>query len=260
MNKTNIVVLIAAFLFANSSAATAQVPAKAFIDVNGGAQPQSQTLDASASSPLYSETAIVNSAQGIDGGALFDISGGYRIRPAFAVGIGFSVFSKSGEGSFIASIPDPLIRNRRTTLPGSASGLKHREIGTHVMAVWLVPRFASPRFAKIDVAIFGGPSFFQLSQDVMTAAVPAGTQTVNVTSLREKGNALGGTVGINLNYMFAPRSGSAPASGSAPTSSSALRYGIGIFLRYAGASADLPSADNVRVGGFQAGGGLRLRF
>jgi hypothetical protein len=244
MNKTtSIAMLMAAFLLANSSTATAQEPGKAFVDVNGGAQPQSRTLDSSTSFPLFSETAIINAAQGIDGGGLFDISGGYHMRPAFAVGIGFSVFSKSGEGSFIALIPDPLVRNRPTTVPGSTSGLKHREIGTHLMAVWFLPLFD-----KIDATIFGGPSFFQLSQDVMTATVPAGTQTVNVTTQREKGNATGGNVGINLNYMIAPRSGSRPG------------YGVGIFLRYAGAWADLPSADNVGVGGFQAGGGLRLRF
>jgi hypothetical protein len=37
-------------------------------------------------------------------------------------------------------------------------------------------------------------------------------------------------------------------------------YGAGLFLRYAGASVDLPSANNVKVGGVQLGGGLRLRF
>lgn len=238
MNKTtSIAVLIAGLLLAASSSAIAQDSSKAFVDINGGAQTQSRSLQTSTSFPLYGETAIINAAQAIDGGGLFDISGGYRIMPALAVGVGFSVFSKSGDGSLLASIPDPLIRNRPATVPASTSGLNHREIGTHLMVVWFVPLFRN-----IDAAVFAGPSFFQLSQDVMTATVPAGTQTVNVATQRQKANATGGNVGVNFNYMFRPR------------------YGAGIFLRYAAASADLPSADNVDVGGFQAGGGLRLRF
>lgn len=237
MNKTtSMAVLLAGLLLAAGSPATAQ-ETKGFVDVNGGAQTQGRSLQTSTSFPLYGETAIINAAQDVDGGGLFDISGGYRIRPTIAVGLGFSVFSKSGDGSLIASLPDPLIRNRPANVSASGSGLKHSEVGTHLMVVWMVPLLD-----KIDATVFAGPSFFRVSQDVMTATVPAGTQTANVATQREKGNATGANVGINLNYMLTPR------------------YGLGIFLRYAGASADLPSAENIDVGGFQVGGGLRLRF
>jgi hypothetical protein len=238
MNKTtSTAVLIAWVLLANGANARAQDSSKVFIDVNIGAQTQSRTLDTSTSFPLYGETAVVNTAQGINGGPLFDFSGGYRVMPAFAVGVGFSVFSKSGDGSLIALIPDPFIRNRPATVSASTSGLTHRELATHVIAVWSVPVSR-----RMDATIFGGPSFFRLSQDVMTATVPAGTQNVSTSNESQKGNAVGGNVGVNFNYMFAPR------------------YGVGIVLRYAGASVDLPSAENVGVGGFQAGGGLRLKF
>jgi hypothetical protein len=38
------------------------------------------------------------------------------------------------------------------------------------------------------------------------------------------------------------------------------RYGVGAFIRYAGATVDLPSVSDLKVGGFQIGGGLRVRF
>ena len=38
------------------------------------------------------------------------------------------------------------------------------------------------------------------------------------------------------------------------------RFGVGVFVRYVAASVDLPSAAGVKVGGVQAGGGLRIRF
>jgi hypothetical protein len=33
-----------------------------------------------------------------------------------------------------------------------------------------------------------------------------------------------------------------------------------VFLRFAGAKVDLPSVEGLGVGGFQAGGGVRVRF
>jgi hypothetical protein len=240
MNKmTTVAALIAGFTLAGSSTASAQAPSPSsvFVDVNGGAQTQTQTLNTSTSFPLYGETAIINAAQAIDGGGLFDFGAGYRITRAFGIGVGFSFFSKTGEGNLAASIPDPLVLNRPRAVTASATGLKHREIGTHVMAVWFLPIDD-----KLDVTLFAGPSFIRLTQDVISGSVPAGTQTLNTANQTEKANATGANVGASVNYMFAPQ------------------YGIGIFLRYAGASTDLPSATDVKVGGFQVGGGLRLRF
>src|SRR5256712_5999463 len=73
-HKTKLAVLIAGLTLAGSSAATAQTPTTKpiFVDVNGGAQTQSRTLNTTTSFPLYGETAVINSAQGIDGGGLFD--------------------------------------------------------------------------------------------------------------------------------------------------------------------------------------------
>ena len=75
----------------------------------------------------------------------------------------------------------------------------------------------------------------------MTALVPAGTQTVNVTSESQQATAKGGNVGVNLNYLVRPN------------------YGAGVFIRYAGGTAKL-AAGSAKVGGLQLGGGLRLRF
>ena len=57
-----------------------------------------------------------------------------------------------------------------------------------------------------------------------------------------RGNAAGFNVGASINYMVTPR------------------YGVGVFARYAGATASLPTAGDLDVGGFQFGAGLHLRF
>jgi hypothetical protein len=240
MNKiTIVVVLIAGLTFAAGSTATAQTqkPTSVFVDVNAAAQTQAQTIESSTSFPLYGETAVINAAQSIDSGGLFDISGGYRFMRSYGVAIGVSTFSKSGDGSLIASIPSPIAFNRSVTTTSSATDLKHSEIGTHLMFVYFVPVLEN-----FDVSVFAGPSFFRLKQDILSASVPAGTQTASVATQEQKGNATGANVGVNLNYMFRPN------------------YGAGVFLRYAGAKINLPSASDVKVGGFQIGIGLRLRF
>ena len=38
------------------------------------------------------------------------------------------------------------------------------------------------------------------------------------------------------------------------------RYSVGGFVRYAGGEVDLPSVAKLKIGGVQAGGGIRFRF
>jgi len=231
--------LAAALVLAGSTGARAQTQNARpfFADVNIGAQTQSRTIDTSTSFPLYGETAVINASQAVDGGALFDFSGGYRVVPQFGVAVGVSIFSKSGAGALASSIPSPIALNKPATSTATATDLKHREVATHIMV-----SYVRPIAEDFEVAVFAGPSFFRLTQDVLSATVPAGTQNTTVATQSEKANATGGNVGVNVNYTLGPN------------------YGVGVFLRYAGTTVDLPSAAGVKVGGFQLGIGLRLRF
>ena len=96
---------------------------------------------------------------------------------------------------------------------------------------------------KSDVALFIGHSFIHVTQGLVSGAtIPSGTQTVNLTVGSEEGTAKGVNVGVDGNYLFT------------------RNFGAGIFIRYAGGSVDLPSAPDLKVGGFQAGIGARVRF
>ncbi len=183
------------------------------------------------------ETATITTSQTTGAGALFDIGGLYRVWNNLAVGMMFSRFSRSDQGSVSATVPNPVFFNQAATTNVTTPGLKHDEIGTHIQAIYYIPVGE-----KLDVAIYGGPSFIHLSQDIPSATVVAGTQNTNVSVSREKGTAKGGNIGAELNYMVTKR------------------YGGGFYMRYAGGSVDLPSASGVKVGGFQVGGGVRVRF
>jgi len=241
MNKTtNTAVLITVAVLLTASTARAQttnVAETGFLNVSIAAQTQSRDISTNSSFPLYGETARIASAQRIGSGPVFDVNGGYRLTRTFGIGAGVSFFSRSGTGTIVASIPNPLIFNRPVTVTVGQDGLKHSELGAHIMAVWFVPVTVN-----FDVTLSAGPSFTRVKQDIGTATVPAGTQNANVAVESRTATAKGVNVGVAANYLFN------------------THYGAGAFMRYVSGSADFPEVNDVKVAGFQIGIGLSLRF
>ncbi|MEP6916387.1 MAG: outer membrane beta-barrel protein [Acidobacteriota bacterium] len=211
-----------------------------FANISVGGQAGSHSLATSTTFPLYDETATAATAQKVKGGGLFDVSAGYKVWRNLAVGIGFSSTSGKSDTAVAASIPDPLFFDRPRAVTASATGLKHSENVVHLMAVWMVPVTD-----KIDVAISAGPSIFSVKQDVpasLTIAEP-GPTVGSVAVSSEKKTSAGVNVGVDVAYMLTKR------------------FGVGGLARYTGGSVTLPgTTEKLTVGGFQIGGGLRVRF
>jgi hypothetical protein len=234
--------LLIAFVLAAASATYAQAPApateKLFINVNFGVQLSDRSITTTASIPLYEETATVTSTQQVSGSAIFDISAGYRVWGDFYAAVAVTTYGDNEDADYTASIPDPLFFNRPRTQTGRISDLKRTEIGIHPQLLW-----TRPLTDRMDLALAGGPSFFRVSQDVLDGVTVApGTQDATPSSGTQKGTANGFNVGADVTYTLTPR------------------YGIGGFLRYAKGSIDLPSVSDLKVGGVQVGGGVRLRL
>ena len=235
--KKTVGVLVLIGLTLSSSEARAQTggDARAFFDINGGVQMLSPTLDAGSSFLLFGETGTVRTSQDIGAAVLADARLGHRIgrRLAFAVAVSGSTTESAGQGT--VSTPSRILVASPTVVVVQ-SDLRRREIGYHPQIVWFVPWSET-----FDVSIFVGPSFVHLQQNVITAAVsPA--QVVSVGTSNESGMAFGGNAGIDATHPVSDR------------------WGLGLFARYVFATADLPSATGVKVGGLQVGGGLRFRF
>jgi hypothetical protein len=222
-----------------------------YLTVNGGAQVGSQTFDETATPTIYGEAASIQTPHTIDGGALFDLSGGVRVAGNLGVGVAYSYFSTSESPTVTAQIPNPLFYSRPRTATASAGSLEHTESVVHIQALWMLP--ASH---KMDVAFTAGPSIFSVSQDMVSeditnglveGAPPYSSVTLSsVPVVRQKKTATGFNVGADVTYMVV------------------RQFGVGVSLRYAAASVDLPTAGggevSVDVGGFQIGGGVRVRF
>lgn len=241
MKKTmKYLVLAAALTLAAEVRAHAQVTPeqKVFVNVNVGAQLSDRSIDTSASFPLYDETATAASTQAVSGGVLFDFSGGYRVWRDFFVAVGVSSFGDTEVANVTASIPDLLLFNQPKTVTATVPDLTRREIGVHTQLVWF-----APVAEKVDIALFAGPSFIRLKQElVTTVTVAANTQNATPVVVSQSGSAVGVNLGVDGTYAFTPH------------------VGAGLFLRYVTGSVDLPAFADAKVTGVQFGVGARLRF
>jgi hypothetical protein len=222
---------------------------RAYVNVNYGMQVRSTSLvTANGTFDLYGESGKLTTAHEIDTQApVIDVGGGVRVFGNFGVGLTYSRLSTKGSAAVIAEVPSPIYYDQPRTATSTATGLEHVEEGFHFQAVWMLPLTE-----RLDVAFSVGPSLFKLSQGVITApkieevGPPYTAVTMTTSTATVSDSQIGFNIGADLTYRFANN------------------FGIGAMVRYAAATVGLApesgSAMDVKVGGFQFGGGLRLRF
>jgi hypothetical protein len=221
---------------------------KGYLSVNVMYQGGSSSFTQDLTWQYFAETALATvqyPAKSVPG---FDASGGIRLWRNLAVGVGVSAVSRSVSAEVTGSVPNPLYLNRPRTLTGSFSAT-NSETAVHVQAVWGIPM--PP---KMLLMVFGGPVIFSVKQTVVQ---PQGLQfpsvypyedllTVTGASTTDASKtAIGFGAGADFSYFFT------------------ANIGAGGLVRYAGATASIPvgtSSVSLKVGGFQAAGGLRVRF
>jgi hypothetical protein len=213
---------------------------KGFISVNGGAQVGSHTFESTSTFDLYDETASVTTSQKVKGGGLFDIGGAYRVwGNNVLAGVSFSHTSSKSDLSLTGSVPDPIVYDNPRSISASQTGAKHTENTVHLDVIYMMP-VAN----KLDVGVFAGPSIFAVKQDAVTSlsvSEPGPTVVAPLTS--ESKTTVGVNFGVDLQYLIG------------------RKWGVGGIARYSVGKASLANtSDKLTVGGFDIGGGLRLRF
>ena len=224
-----------------------QPTGRIFIAVDGTYQAATKDFSDGDSFPVNAETATYSGTYDVKPGPAFNISGSGLVTRRFAVGVGVSRYSRTTPIAVTASIPHPFFFNRTRSLTDTVNGTRD-ELAVHVQARAMLPLQSE----RMQVAVYAGPSFFRVKQDVLTRvgyteaypydSITSGPgQSSNVSKSKTGFNA-----GADVAYFFT------------------RQVGVGGTAQYAGTTIELPSAggDNVdaKVGGFQVGGGLRLRF
>lgn len=249
------VLRLAAFvigLTAFASQASAQAlpwEGRGFLNVNFGLQVIAEDVATTTTNfQLYDETGKLTTAQSIDSQApFFDIGGGVRVAGNFGVGFSYSRLSANGGAAVLAEVPSPVYYDQPRTAIVAVNDLEHVENGYHFQALWMLPVTD-----KFDIVISGGPSLFSLTQGAVTSpqitevGPPYSSVNMTVSQITTTGSQIGFNLGADLTFRFANN------------------VGVGAMLRYAAATVSLTpdgsDASDVKVGGFQFGGGLRIRF
>lgn len=239
MKKLCVAIFALGLSVAPASAQTMQWTDKGYVSINGGVQAGSDTLDTSSSFALYDETATISSTQKIKGGGFFDIGAAYRVwGNNLLAGVSFTRTSSTADVALTASIPDPIFFDRPRNVSSTVSGAKHTETAVHINAIWMMP-VAN----KIDVGIFAGPTIFSIKQQTVgTLTVTEPGPTVSAPLGEVKKTSGGFNAGVDVQYMITKR------------------WGVGGLARFTWGSASIEGAEKLKLGGFQIGGGGRVRF
>jgi len=221
------------------------LPERVFISVNGVYQVGSNDFRDTTTIRRNAEDGRFETDYSVGAGPAFDISGGGLVWRNLAVGIGVSRFSTSTPTAVSASVPHPFFFNQPRSVTGDFSGTR-QEVAVHVQVRGVFP--VSPRLL---VTIFGGPSFFKVDQDIVsdfnfTETYPFDTATfTSAVSSSQSESKAGINLGGDVGYFFS------------------RQVGVGVTVMYSGATVQMtvPSGTaDVKAGGGQIGGGLRLRF
>jgi hypothetical protein len=219
------------------------------ISVNGGVQLSSLSFDTSATKVVYIENAVIATSYRIRRGVDIDGALNVRLVGGFGVGVAVSSATSKRDADVSAAIPNPFFFKTPRTITGIAPGQQRSELVTHVHGVYTLHPVR-----RVDVALFAGPSFFHVRQDVVTdvsfvdtypfdAPVFTAATSQRVTATDAVGFNAGADVGLKL----------------------ARHAGLGASVRFSKASVSftMPNSTNtvsMDVGGTQLAGGVRVWF
>ena len=226
--------------------ATAGAQTGGWVSFNGATQATATRFNDNVGFIEFHEAADFKADYGVGTGLVFDGGGGVRLQNGLGFGVAVSRFDRLDPVSLDARIPHPFYLNRPRSLTGSEPDLTRLETAVHVEVRW----FESVGDA-VELAVFGGPTLFNVQQDLVTAisiesAYPYNDASLASTSRTEvSASAIGFHAGADVGFFFSEV------------------IGLGALIRYSGGSVELQGADGmvpVDAGGFHVGGGLRVRF
>jgi hypothetical protein len=260
MRTLKLVALGVLFIAGAPVAAQAQAPAtdgsRYFFNVSMGGQWKEQTFTDSSTFDIYGEKGAVAAAHSIGGGTLFDFSLGARVWKSLSVGLAYSTLTNKNPAAVSVRVPSPVVFGQPRTASVTTEDLEHSENVVHLQFMWTIPLMR-----KFDVTVMAGPSFFTVRQTLATVNAPQDISdvppftsvTITSVSLTDvKDSPVGVNVGIDGTYLVTTMHG--------------VGIGVGGFIRYSGASLDLPTTSgmtrdtDLKAGGPQGALGLRFRF
>lgn len=236
-------------LGADPVSAQAVPPGRLALHANFGYQFGSEELRQRIELRVYGEDARFLATHDTAGGLAIDLGGFIDVWERLSVGASYAQTQGSDTTVVTGTVPHPILSSSDRTIAAETLDFTREERSVHIHAAWLIDL----PIDKLDMRVMGGPSYFNLTQGVVTGVVVSEAggppfQSVNVDRIATGEvikNAWGWHAGVNVSYMFMST------------------VGVGGFVRIARGTVSLPTGDtkiSVTVGGLQFGGGARFRF
>lgn len=206
---------------------------------------------------LFREEAKAEAAFDGKGAGSLELGGGVRIAGRFGVGASLSSTFGHQDARAQFSIPNPFLP-RRPAVASFKTSSGRQETAVHLQAIYLLPARG-----RLHAALFSGPSYFTLHQDLVSDATgdlsfdSDGNLTLDLSRAvkkRASASAWGFNVGGDVAYLLT------------------RTVGVGGLVRFSRATIGLENALEatrtgrkggrvpVTVGGLQLGAELRFRF
>lgn len=240
-----------------ASVAAAQERERGWLDINFGiAAAADDSINTSYSQSQFGEQATYGVGYHFPRGASFDVGGGVMFTPLLGAGVSVTGTAHMSTADLAIRIPHPNRFNSFATDATETEGeLERTEGGINLQLMLKVPI----KNDKVRVRFFGGPTYFRLSADAVSeirydqvyqVLGPGNSVTISTyDTIKAEETGWGFHAGGDVAVMFTKV------------------FGLGGFARFSGGTVTVSDADiladdpvDVKVGGFQAGGGIRLRF
>jgi hypothetical protein len=247
MQNFRAAILVGAALSCAAPAAAQTWSERVHISVNGAFQTAANDFSDRFEFEKDLETGSTATEYKVSTGFLFDAGGGVRLWKNLGAGVAASFFTRKDTATTVTRSPHPFFFNQLREVTGDAPNLTRTETAVHVQAMY----FINPS-GPLRLVLSAGPSFYNVEQDLVASVALTETfpyDTAEFSSARSeksKGSAPAFNAGADVMWMLT------------------RKFGVGGILRFSRATVDLDAPNNrtvsVDVGGFYAGGGIRLLF
>lgn len=253
MRRIAMTFVVAGLILAAAPDASAQKPwgDRVYLNVGFGLESGDSTLADSRPLTVYEESGTVSASSTYTSGSLFDIGVGFRLWKNISVGAAYHQEQNTADFAITGTAPHPIFFNQPRSFTATAAGDQFRkESAVHLQFGYMIPIGS-----KLDVLVFGGPSWFRLAQPVVSNVTISETSSaftqvaVTATVAERKKSPVGYNAGVDMTYIV--------------WQNDSVRLGAGAFVRYALAKADvllLRTEQPTEIGGLQIGFGGRFRF
>ncbi|MGE0702418.1 MAG: hypothetical protein AB7F99_08100 [Vicinamibacterales bacterium] len=241
------VLLLSALMAIAAQPAFAQGPwlGRARLGLSAGLQPEAKGFSQVSTLVEYVEPAPLTISRDEGGAPFFDIGVAFPLAGRLGGSVALSALSTDGAATLQAGIPHPFFFDALRPISGNVN-IQRNELAVHAGVGVLVGG------GPLDLIVSGGPSFFRVRQDVVTAvdyeeAYPYDSASfVSATLSEASASKVGYHAALDLTWRFS------------------RVWGLGALVRYARAEVPLVAGDieaePMKVGGLQAAAGLRLIF